>query len=194
MSGEVTTRVTLISPAVGRDLREVRFAGEGPVDAEGLRRARSAAGNLPAADRVAVSPSRRCRDTAVALGLAPDDGAVAPTGWDVGRWRGRTLDEVTAQDPGAVREWLTDPSGAPHGGESLTGLRERVGGWLDATVAGTGRMVAVVEPDVVRAAVVHALGVPDATFWRIDAGPLAAVALTGRSGRWNLRVGTPLDR
>ncbi|WP_234485642.1 hypothetical protein [Streptomyces sp. MBT97] len=48
------------------------------------------------------------------------------------------------------------------------------------------------EPDVVRALLVSALGLPEPAFWRLDVRPLTAVELSGRAGRWNLRVGTPL--
>ncbi len=53
-------------------------------------------------------------------------------------------------------------------------------------------MLAVAEPAVVRAAIVHALGLPPALFWRLDVPPLTLTELTGRSGRWNLRCGRPL--
>ncbi|WP_425315607.1 hypothetical protein [Streptomyces griseoruber] len=55
-----------------------------------------------------------------------------------------------------------------------------------------GRTVAVVEPDVVRAVVVRVLGAPVAAFWRADVAPLTATEISGRSGRWNLRMGHPL--
>ncbi|MBO0517925.1 hypothetical protein J0695_40265, partial [Streptomyces beijiangensis] len=44
----------------------------------------------------------------------------------------------------------------------------------------------------VRAAVVQALGLPAEGFWRLDVVPLTATELSGRSGRWNLRCGSPL--
>ncbi|MFD6426428.1 histidine phosphatase family protein, partial [Streptomyces sp. NPDC060198] len=55
-----------------------------------------------------------------------------------------------------------------------------------------GRIVAVAEPAVVRAAVVHAVPLPATTFWRLDLAPLSLVTLTGRSGRWNLSLGAAL--
>lgn len=113
------------------------------------------AGSLPPAARVAVSPGVRCRDTAGALGLEGTEAAEL-AGLDVGRRRGRTLDEVAVSEPEAVGRWLTDPSCAPHGGESVRDAR--VGHWLDALRETDGRTLAVVEPDVVRAAEVHAVG------------------------------------
>ncbi|NEB75543.1 histidine phosphatase family protein, partial [Streptomyces sp. SID14478] len=79
------------------------------------------------------------------------------------------------------------------GGESVTQVCARVAGWLDGVPGGAGRLVAVVEPDVVRAAVVHATGAPLAAFWRLDVAPLTVTELSGRLGRWNVRLGRPLD-
>lgn len=186
----MTSRVMLISSAAGAALREARFDDGGtPLDPAGLRAARSAAGTLPAAERVWASPSVRCRETAVALGL---DAADAPelAGADPGRWRGARLAEVGAREPEALAAWLSDPGAAPHGGESVREVCDRVGRWLES--AGPGRVVAVVEPDVVRAATVRALGAPESAFWRVDVLPLSVVELSGRAGRWNLRAGRPL--
>ncbi|MGW0582673.1 histidine phosphatase family protein, partial [Streptomyces sp. NPDC002920] len=169
-----------------------RFDDGGPIDDAGAARARAVAGSLPRAARAVISPGVRCRETAIALGLPVED-ASAPAGLDVGRWRGRTLDEVGAAEPEAVARWLTDPASAPHGGESVQDVCARVGTWLDAAARHDGRTLAVVEPEVVRAAVVHALGLPAAAFWRLDVRPLTATELSGRSGRWNLLLGHPLD-
>ncbi|MYU03729.1 histidine phosphatase family protein [Streptomyces sp. SID8366] len=186
----MTSRVLLVSPAMTPALRQARFYGGDSIEDPGAARARAAAGSLPAPARVAVSPSARCRETARALGL--DGGVEAPAlrGVDVGRWRGRTLDEVTAAEPEALGHWLTDPAWAGHGGESVHAVCARVGAWLDG--AAQGRTVAVVEPEIVRAAVVQALGLPAGAFWRLDVVPLTATELSGRAGRWNLRVGGPL--
>jgi hypothetical protein len=51
---------------------------------------------------------------------------------------------------------------------------------------------AVVEPDVVRAAVVCALGAPAQSLWRVDVEPLTATEFSGRSARWNVRAGRRL--
>ncbi|MEV2197423.1 histidine phosphatase family protein [Streptomyces phaeochromogenes] len=208
----MTSRVMLISPAMSAALREARFDDGCPLDPAGLRLAEAGAGSLQAADQVLVSPTVRCRETAAALGLD----ALAVTeppelaGLDVGRWRGTTLAEVSADEPEAVGRWLTDPSSAPHGGESVAGLCERVAKWLETVAdpstgaAGSGtdsaggsgpgsvRIIAVVEPEIVRAGVVLALGAPESAFWRVDVPPLAATEFSGRAGRWNVRVGRAL--
>ncbi|WP_327235107.1 histidine phosphatase family protein [Streptomyces sp. NBC_01317] len=210
-----TTRVLLIAPALSTALREARFgeaegAGDagsgtdGGLDPAGLRQAEAVRESFPRTSRLYVSPTRRCRTTARALGL--DAGTAPLTGpapCAMGRWQGRTLDDVAAAEPEAVAAWLADPGAAPHGGESLRVLLTRVGEWLDAlpdapagSAAGQedhrGRVLAVAEPDVVRAATAHALGAPPEAFWRIDVRPLSAVELSGRGGRWNLLAGRPL--
>ncbi|MDG4859914.1 histidine phosphatase family protein, partial [Streptomyces sp. T-3] len=76
-----------------------------------------------------------------------------------------------------------------HGGESLLAFISRVGRWLDTRPADDGgRIVAVAEPGVVRAALVYALKAPPATYWNIDVRPLSAVSVTGQAGRWSLRL------
>jgi len=187
----MTSRVMLISPAISEALREARFDDGCPLDASGLRSAKAAAGTLPTAHRVCSSPTVRCRETAEALGLdaldAPELAAL-----DTGRWRGSTLAEVGAAEPEALTRWLSDPEDAPHGGESVAALCARVGAWLDARAAESDRTIAVAEPEIVRAALVHALGAPASAFWRTDVRPLTAVELSGRAGRWNVRMGRPL--
>ncbi|MEU7100572.1 histidine phosphatase family protein [Streptomyces longwoodensis] len=187
----MTSRVIFVSPATSPSLRRARFYDGDSIDDIGAARAREAAGSLPVAARVVVSPSLRCRETAAALGL---DGVETPglAGLDVGRWRGRTLEAVAAAEPEAVARWLTDPGSAPHGGESIEVVCGRVARWLEEATAVDGRVLAVVEPEVVRAAVTGALDIPAAVFWRLDVPPLTVTELSGRAGRWNLRLGRPL--
>lgn len=185
----MTVRVTFISPAIGAALRGARFGDGEPLDQAG-RRSAEGAGPVRADGLVLNSPTARCRQTAEALGLAAAVPAAELAGWSMGRWRGRSLDEVAAAEPEEVGRWLADPDAAPHGGESLTALCARVAGWL--TGLPDGQVLAVSEPELIRAAVVHALAVPAQAFWRIDVPPLTATELTGRSGRWNLRCGRPL--
>ncbi|MET8696707.1 histidine phosphatase family protein [Streptomyces bauhiniae] len=181
----MTSRLLLISPAIGPALREARFYdGSSSID-----EAPAATGALPKAAHVVLSPGARCRDTAEALGQRGVTAAeLAPL--DAGQWRGRTLAEVAATDGEALTRWLTDPDYAAPDGESVRDVCARVGHWL-ASVP-DGRTIAVVEPDVLRATVVHALALPTGTFWRLDIPPLTATELSGRSGRWNLRLGRAL--
>ncbi|RCH64396.1 histidine phosphatase family protein [Streptomyces sp. SDr-06] len=185
----MTVRLLLISPPAGRALREARFDDGTPLAPADLTRAREAAPELPPYERLLTAPSARCRQTAGVFGR---DAVEVPelAGLDAGRWRGRPLAEVSAAEPDAVAAWLSDPAAAPHGGESVRELCARVTGWLES--AGGGRTLAVVEPEIVRALVLTALNAPGSAFWRIDVPPLTATELTGRAGRWNVRVGRAL--
>ena len=195
----MTTRVTLISPARSVASEEFRFDDGSALSDAGLRdvrRARAAvAGLLSAAERTVLSPSPRCVRTAEGLGLtwASDLVDERLAGCAAGRWRGRTLEEVSAAEPEGVALWLSDPESAPHGGESVAELCARTRQWLAGLAEEVhGRVLAVVEPDIVRAAVVSALDAPESGLWRVDVAPLTATELSGRSGRWNLRAGAAL--
>ncbi|MER5437735.1 histidine phosphatase family protein [Streptomyces sp. NPDC002790] len=191
----MTTRLLLVSPAVTASARSGVFDDGASLDSAGAAQARRAAGTLPLADRVVVSPGTRCAQTADALGLNAGQAAPALAGLDAGSWRGRSLDDVSATEPQAVARWLTDPEASPPGGESVADVCARVGRWLDEVREGgtaSGRVVAVVEPEVVRAAAVHATGAPLSAFWRLDVAPLSATEFSGRSGRWNIRLGRML--
>jgi broad specificity phosphatase PhoE len=140
---------------------------------------------LPRRTDVITSPARRCRETADAAGLAavPDE-RIAEC--DFGTWSGRSLADVNAEAPKAVQSWMLEPDAAPHGGESLAMFSTRIARWLDAQAEGEGRLAAVTHGEVIKAAVVHALGAPLLSFWRIDATPLAITELHAHGGRWTV--------
>ncbi|MGP3999156.1 histidine phosphatase family protein [Streptomyces sp. 8N706] len=190
-------RLTLLAAARSSSLLEVRFGDDRPLDATGWHETERAAPvlvHLAAADLRYCSPSPRCRETGRVLGLSPL-AQPALRGCDMGRWRGRTLEEVMAHESRAVDAWLADPRVAPHGGEPLLTFISRVGGWLDTRpVHDGGHILAVTEPDVVRAALVYTLKVPPHSYWSIDVMPLTAITLTGRAGHWNLRLKSVLEQ
>ncbi|MFD3698764.1 histidine phosphatase family protein [Streptomyces sp. NPDC058646] len=184
-------RVSLVAAARSCSLLAERFDDDRPLDGTGLRSVELAArGLVPlgAAGLRYCSPTPRSRATGQALGYAPM-AQPALRECDMGRWRGLTLAEVAAREPGSVELWLADPRAAPHGGESLLAFISRIGGWLDTRPADDGgAIVAVAEPSVVRAALVYALNAPPQTYWNVDVRPLSTVTLTGWSGRWYLSL------
>ncbi|PAZ09617.1 histidine phosphatase family protein [Streptomyces sp. SA15] len=184
----MTVRLTLLCAAATVE-RDVRFGADSPLDERALREVRAVAAALPTAAWY-TGPSQRCRQTAQALGWDGADVEPALRDVDMGRWHGRTLSEVATSDGAGLAAWMSDPEAVPHGGESVGQVCRRIAAWLDALPADTGRAVAVVEQAIARAAVVHALAAPQRSFWRIDVPPLSAFQLTGREGRWNLRMGT----
>jgi broad specificity phosphatase PhoE len=177
----MTVHLRLICHASTAALYRAAFpADDEPLDERGRR---SAAAFAEEGDAL-CGPALRCRETAAALGLtARIEPALRDA--DAGRWTGRSLAEVQAEEPDAVRAWLTDPAARPPGGESVRDVVDRIAGWLTGLDSGT--IVAVTHPAVLRAAAVHALAAPPAAFWRVDVEPLARIRLTGREGRWNLR-------
>ncbi|MBO7937983.1 MULTISPECIES: histidine phosphatase family protein [Streptomyces] len=183
-------RVTFVAAARSSPLLAERFEDDRPLDQAGWEEVQRAAPELlplAAAELRYCSPTPRSRATGDALGFAP---LVQPAlrDCDMGRWRGFTLGEAMAREPESVDAWLADPHATPHGGESLLDFITRVGGWLDTRpVEDGGRIVAVAEPSVIRAALVYALKAPPSSYWNIDVRPLSTTTVTGLRGRWNLR-------
>jgi broad specificity phosphatase PhoE len=104
-----------------------------------------------------------------------------------GSWTGRSLEDVGAEDPEAVRHWLADPRAKPHGGESFSELISRVGAAIEETAWPDGQSIVVVSPLVARAVVVHALEGPPGMIFRIDVAPLGRVKLSRATNSWRLR-------
>ncbi|KAA1248973.1 histidine phosphatase family protein [Mycobacterium simiae] len=159
-----------------------RFPADEPVNDIGRRQAEAAA-RLAIRNNTSqlAGPERRARQTAELLGFnATTEPRLADI--DCGRWRGAALESV---DPEELTAWLTDAAAAPHGGESIVDLIDRVAGWL-ASLAGNA--VAVTHPAVIRAAILVVLDVSPNSFWRIDIAPLSRTVMHYRSGRWTLRL------
>ena len=120
--------------------------------------------DLGVTERRDCGPEKRTRQTAELLGL---QASIEPrlADLDCGRWRGDVLGGVRPAD---LAIWLTDPTRAPHGGESVVDLIDRVRGWMDSLTSRRTRLVAVTHPAVIRAAILVALDAPPKSFWRID--------------------------
>jgi broad specificity phosphatase PhoE len=111
---------------------------------------------------------------------------------DYGRWAGRRLRDLEAEEPDAVKAWLSDINRAPHGGESIAQLLQRIARWLDQRIGDGGHSVAVTHSAVIRGAILHAIGAPAQSFWLIDVGPLSVTQLSSDGSRWRwsaLRAG-----
>ncbi|WP_446210297.1 histidine phosphatase family protein [Micromonospora sp. IBSANI012] len=193
-----TTRLQLVAHAPTRALRLVTFGG-GNVDLdEGGRRAALALANQAPArwgeSCCVSSPAEAAVQTAGAWGLRP---AIEPAiaDCDYGDWTGRTLDEVAATNPDGLQGWLTDPDAAPHGGEKLTALIDRIGHWLHAQTAGCERITAITHAAVIRAALVNVLQAPPTAFWQLDVAPLSVLHLRAGNRGWrvHLEAAGPMD-
>jgi broad specificity phosphatase PhoE len=181
----MSTRLTLICHAATAAAPAVAFFQEDPADPAQLARV---AGMLPGLGEIAriwSAPELRARQTAEMLGTDTTVMAVLRD-CDFGRWRGRALAYIQAREPEDVAAWLSDMGAAPHGGESLLAVLQRIGEWLDRH-RDSGHTVAVTHPAVIRAAVVRCLDAPPQSFWRIDVEPLSVTDLRLYNGRWTLR-------
>ena len=181
-----TTRLTLIRHAPSDATRRSAFPLDERLDARALDEARALRPRLDRADVAWTGPAARACQTAEALGL---DAKVAPEldECDFGAWRGRTLAELDDEDPVGVAAWIEDAAAAPHGGESLLALLDRVRAWLDAHAGDGARVVAVTHAGVIRAALVCALEAPVQAFWRFDVAPLSRTVLHAHDGLWTVR-------
>ncbi len=175
----MAVRLTLLSHARLAGWRGMAFPADEPIELP------VPAMDLDRFDRLWTAPELRARQTAAALG--PDALPVlALRDADYGAWRGRSLEQIALDDPHGAAAWLADPAAAPHGGESLLQLLERIGRWLDEFDS-PGHTLAVTHPAVIRAALVHCLDAPPAAFWRLDVEPLAVADLRRLAGNWTLR-------
>lgn len=192
MGAPVSVRLSLICHAATAATRSAAFSLDEPLDTQGRIKAESVRTALRRVDRAASSPALRARQTAAALQL---DASVEPTldDLDCGRWAGRSMEAVEADEPGALSAWTSDATTAPHGGESVTALIARIASWLDSTSRMQGRIVAVAHPSTLRAALVTIMGARPQLFWRIDVGPLCRLDMHARSGVWTLRSLGPLQ-
>jgi broad specificity phosphatase PhoE len=159
-----------------------RFPRDEPLNALGQRQV-DATTDLGPVDAAVCAPETRARQTAELLGLRADTEPLLAD-LNCGSWRGNVLGGIA---PAELTLWLTDPTQAPHGGESVAALVQRVRGWLDALAARRGRLVAVTHPGVVRAAILVALDAPPKSFWRIDVGPVSRTVMHLRGQAWTVR-------
>ena len=162
-------------------MRRGAFPGDEPIDARGLAEAAALAGRVSPVDRAWVSLALRARQTALALGL---EAVVEPAlrDCDHGRWAGRRLADVEAEEPVALAAWLALPATAPHGGEDGPALLGRVGAWLEERAVEQGRATAITHAAVIRAAIIHAIRATPRSFGHIDVAPLSMTVLTCHAG------------
>lgn len=181
-------RLTLVSHAMTDAMAAGRFPADEPLSDTGCRQVEGAcereALDIRGEARQLAGPEQRARQTAQLLGLqATTEPRLADL--DCGRWRGETLDRV---HPEELQVWLTDPTQAPHGGESIVNLIDRVAGWLQSLAGDAIRTVAVTHPAVIRAAILLVLDTPQKSFWRIDIAPVSRTVMHFRGHCWTLRL------
>jgi broad specificity phosphatase PhoE len=184
-------RITLVCHATTRALRSATFGGDDGLDDIGKARAQGLAGSLGRVDNCWTSPARAARETAVGLNLTatPDDRL---RNCDFGRWTGLRFQQLLLREPRKLVRWMRDPSSAPHGGESIPQVLERVAAWIHERSRDPGHTVAITHAVVIRAAIVHVIHAQVPSFWRIDVLPLSRTELRTNGRRWVLRSLAPL--
>lgn len=188
------TRLTLICHARTVAQKRARLSLDEPLEMDWQAARGSRAGAFKRPPLLLSGGETRVRQTAALFGNdlrhvpALDD-------CDFGRWRGLSIDHLQQHEPLALQAWLDDPHSAPHGGESVVQLIQRVGCWLDSLGSHPGHYLAVTHPWVIRAAMIHVLQCSPSAFQMIDVEPLSATELRF-NGRWRLRLmdnGAPVE-
>jgi broad specificity phosphatase PhoE len=187
----MTARLDLLAHGASAATRGARFPDDDPLEASAIGALDALRGRLRPYAQVLTSPARAARETAAALGFDAEV-EMALSDCDYGRWRGLASKDVAEREPDEFAAWLGDPAAAPHGGESLAVLIERIGAWLTQALAGETATLAVTHAAVIRAAIVNVLGASSSSFARIDVAPLSLTRLSGHAGRWNLVALGPL--
>jgi len=177
-------RLTLLSHGLTDAMAAGRFPADEPLNAIGRRQVETLDDVARAAQRRLSGPEQRTLQTAKLLGLQAETEPLLAD-LDCGRWRGEALAALRSDE---LEAWLSQPGAAPHGGESIADLILRVARWLESLTANPLRTVAVTHPAVIRAAIVAALDITPASFWRIDVEPASRVAMHFRGARWTLRL------
>lgn len=187
----MTTRLHLLCVAATAGVRSVAFAAaDEPLDAHGLGSLGRLRHRALSYDSVLRSPAMAAAQTAAGLALnARPEPALRDC--DAGRWTGRSLVDIQAQEPEAVADWLRNPCSAPHGGESVADVLTRVGAWMERLGDAGGSVLAITHAAVMRAAIAHALRAGPETFSHIDIAPLTRLRLSCFGGRWTLSALVP---
>lgn len=129
--GVTRTRLLLVRHGQTEHSAQHLYSGSSnpPLDETGRRQAELVAARLIGVDAVLCSPSARARETAeicakkLGLGVRSDAGLKE---LDFGVWEGLSFDEAAERDPELHAKFLSDPTVAPPGGESLNKVHRRV--------------------------------------------------------------------
>jgi len=141
---------------------------------------------LPSSATSFCSPVRRTRETAAALGLAPQLGPLFRE-QDFGTWTGRRHDDLAAGMGDAYRAfWAASANNRPPGGESFVDQIARVSQGLAALP--DGDVVLVVHSGTVRAALAIALDLAAESALRFVIDPLSLTRIDRLASGW--RVGS----
>ncbi|GBR10327.1 histidine phosphatase family protein [Acetobacter oeni] len=109
---------------------------------------------------------------------------------DHGQWHGRPLRDLSPED---ISRWIMDPDHAAPDGESNRMMLDRAGRWLEALPAGTGDLIVIARPTIIRMMLIHALGGGVDMRHHLDVPPSTRSAMSRHTG-WRVSlVGAPLS-
>ena len=160
------------------------------LDLPGHRAARSLAEHLPLADVVWSSWATRAVQTATLAAHEPDERTDDLAEASFGEWEGRTVADVDAETPDALRGWVADADATPPGGEAFGDVKQRARRVLDRAASVEGTVVAVSHGGFIRALVTEVLGAPSSAAWGLQLAPASVTMLTGdgEPDHWQLTV------
>jgi broad specificity phosphatase PhoE len=178
--------------------QERRWQGQhdSPLTAEGRAEARALAERVAAAEPEAIYSSDlpRARETAAAIAELTGLDPAFDARWrevDVGEWLGLTPEEVQERHPEGYARWLAGGTGWEHGesypemaARGLAAAREVAA----AHAAAVRPVVCVTHGGVIRAIVMHVLGMPPGARRILATGSTATITeIDARAPVWRLR-------
>lgn len=181
--------VDWIAPERFRGRADLALSPLGERQAEALAR-RIAQDVRP--DAIYASPLSRCVRTAAAVADATATPATLLEDLidtDYGQWQGLTRDDVRARWPDELHVWLTAPALAqPPGGETLADVMVRALNVLRTILhRHAGRSVVLVAHDSInRVLLLHALGLPLASYWRLRQEPCCINEIEAHDGGFTI--------
>lgn len=176
----------LIRHAPSTATRRFLFPSDEPLDDAGRRAAEALVGQLRC-DAAATSPALRCRETASLAGFP--DAEVDPdlAELDFGEWAGRDPHDIARESPSELEGWYADPNTAPHGGETLDALGDRLARALGRLRDREGTTAVFTHGGPIKLAILQALEAPTSSMWRVDVAPCSLTELHARPhGGWTL--------
>jgi broad specificity phosphatase PhoE len=142
-------------------------------------------------EAILASPRERTQETAAAIaaacGVDPVERAEELDEIDFDRWSGQGFDAL-ADDP-LWRQWNSVRSlTRTPGGETMLDVQGRILGLMERLRQrhAEGRVVLVSHADVIKAAVMHVLGLSADAWPRFDIGPASITTVT--MGEWGAKV------
>lgn len=185
MTDPIKTELLLIRHAPSLDLTRLAGRRDVSADCSDARALAAVSAAIGPVNHVAISPARRCVETAAALWPDRDAPESDPRLWeqDFGAWEGLPYAELPDLGPLSLRDLALH---RPSGGESFVDLCGRAQPALGALARRGGRIAVVAHAGTVRAALALALGC-EAPALAFQIAPLSVTRLFVTNGaQWSI--------